>query len=165
MESGYCRGHDDLSDTAPLRKFKHIAALGFPKNTRSVRAQPQRTADRTEPCIRRKNRFVLCFELIHSLPKPIYGYGASTKGGTLLQYLDVPELLTAVADRNPLKWGLMQAGVWAEITSEETMRAAKPGTLFVLPWAFREEFVEREEALRADGTLMLFPLPNIEIVS
>jgi len=102
--------------------------------------------------------------LAEVLPKPLYGYGASTKGGTLLQYLDIPDLLTAVAERNQLKWGLVQAGVWSPIISEESMREQSPGTLLVLPWAFRAEFIEREEELLAKGTTMLFPLPRIEMV-
>ena len=104
-------------------------------------------------------------DLVKALPQPIYGYGASTKGGTLLQYLGLPGFLKAVADRNPLKYGLCQSGIWAPIVSENDMRAANPGTLFVLPWAFRKEFIEREESLRAAGTFMVMPLPNIEIVS
>jgi hypothetical protein len=104
-------------------------------------------------------------DLVKSLPKPIYGYGASTKGGTLLQYLDVPALLEAVAERNPLKYGLCQSGVWSPIVPEVTMRLANPGTLFVLPWAFRKEFIERESEVRHAGTFLLFPLPNIELVA
>jgi hypothetical protein len=103
--------------------------------------------------------------LVNSLPKPIYGYGASTKGGTLLQYLGATGFLAAVAERNPLKIGLVQSGVWSPIITEEAMRDAAPGTLFVLPWAFRKEFNEREEDLRAKGTLLLYPLPHIELVS
>jgi hypothetical protein len=103
-------------------------------------------------------------DLVKSFPKPIYGYGASTKGGTLLQYLDVPNLLVAVAERNPLKYGTVQSGVWSPIIPEENMREAAPGTLFVLPWAFRKEFIEREDAIRAAGTFLLFPLPHIEMV-
>lgn len=103
-------------------------------------------------------------ELVKSLPKPIYGYGASTKGGTLLQYLGVPGLQEAVAERNPLKYGTAQSGVWSPIIPESEMREAAPGTLFVLPWAFRDEFIEREDALRAAGTFLLFPLPHIEMV-
>ena len=102
--------------------------------------------------------------LVPCLPKPIWGYGASTKGGTLLQYLDQPGFLSAIADRNPRKEGLMQSGVWVPIKGEADMRAAKPGTLFVLPWAFRDEFVEREVEARKDGAVMFFPLPNPEFV-
>jgi hypothetical protein len=103
-------------------------------------------------------------DLVKALPKPIYGYGASTKGGTLLQYLDVPGMLDAVAERNPLKFGTVQSGIWSPIITEEEMRKANPGSLLIATWAFRKEFIEREEDVRANGTILVFPLPNIEIV-
>ena len=90
-------------------------------------------------------------------------YGASTKGVTLLSWLGV-SLLTAVADKNPRKHGLWMPPVPLEIKSEEEMREARPDALLVLPWAFRDEFLEREATTRALGTAMLFPLPSIEIV-
>lgn len=95
---------------------------------------------------------------------PLWGYGASTKGSTLLQYLDCSEAFLAIADRNPAKWGLRMAGTWLPITDEAAMRKAKPKFLFVLPWSFRHEFLEREAGLREAGTTMLFPLPNFEMV-
>jgi hypothetical protein len=132
-------------------------AASDPRDTPTAQ-QVLRFANRA---IRWKERMA---RLADVLPRPIYGYGASTKGGTLLQYLDIPGLLTSVAERNQLKWGLMQAGVWSPIISEEEMREQAPGTLLVLPWAFRQEFVEREDEIRAQGTMLLFPLPNIEVV-
>lgn len=95
---------------------------------------------------------------------PAWAYGASTKLTCLLQYLDQSQMFLAVADRNHAKHGRLTVGSWLPITSEETMRAARPRMLFVGPWAFRSEFVRREEALRATGTTMVFPLPNPEFV-
>lgn len=95
---------------------------------------------------------------------PAWCYGASTKLTAMLQYLDSSQCFMAVADRNHAKHGRFMVGSWLPITSEETMRAARPRLLFVGPWAFRGEFVAREEALRSTGTTMLFPLPNPEFV-
>jgi NDP-4-keto-2,6-dideoxyhexose 3-C-methyltransferase len=134
---------------------------GLPASDPRDTPTPQQVLRFANRAIRWKERMTRLAEV---LPKPIYGYGASTKGGTLLQYLDVPDLLEAVAERNQLKWGLKQAGVWSPIISEEQMREQSPGTLLVLPWAFRQEFVEREEELLAKGTMMLMPLPRIEMV-
>jgi hypothetical protein len=134
---------------------------GLPASDPRDTPTPQQVLRFANRAIRWKERMTRLAEV---LPKPIYGYGASTKGGTLLQYLDVPDLLEAVAERNQLKWGLKQAGVWSPIISEEQMREQSPGTLLVLPWAFRKEFVEREEELLAKGTMMLMPLPRIEMV-
>jgi hypothetical protein len=102
--------------------------------------------------------------VVDILPRPVYGYGASTKGGTLLQYLLRDGFMEAIADRNPLKHGLVQSGVWTPIIGEEEMRERGPGSLLIMPWAFRTEFLQREEELRNKGTVMVMPLPNPEIV-
>ncbi len=41
----------------------------------------------------------------------------------------------------------------------------KPDYYLVLPWHFREEFLEREHETLEQGVKMIFPLPNIEVVS
>ncbi len=102
--------------------------------------------------------------LIASARGPVWGYGASTKGGTLLQYLDANEHFVGIADRNPLKHGTMMAGCWIPVTDELALRHAGADMAVVLPWAFRDEFVKREADLRRSGTAMVFPLPNIEVV-
>jgi NDP-4-keto-2,6-dideoxyhexose 3-C-methyltransferase len=94
-----------------------------------------------------------------------YLYGASTKGNTLLQYckLDIRKIVAA-AERNPEKWGCRTPLTGIPILSESECRAAKPDYFLVLPWHFRDEFVEREaEFLKAGGKL-IFPLPEFEIV-
>jgi hypothetical protein len=95
---------------------------------------------------------------------PLWLYGASTKGSVLLQYLDRSGAFNAIADRNPQKHGLYMAGSWLTIMPEDEMRRDRPKNLFVLPWAFRDEFIKRERELLDSGTTMIFPLPNIEFV-
>jgi hypothetical protein len=95
---------------------------------------------------------------------PAWAYGASTKFSTMMQYLDSHQTILAVADRNAAKHGRFMVGSWLPITSEATMRAARPKLLLVGPWAFRSEFIAREAETRAAGTTMLFPLPNPEYV-
>jgi hypothetical protein len=97
--------------------------------------------------------------------KKVWGYGASTKGNTLLQYYGIgPDLLPAIAERQPAKWGLSTAGSWIPITSEDEMRTAKPDYLFVLPWHFANEFMDRERELRMKGCRFIFPLPELRII-
>lgn len=102
--------------------------------------------------------------LLEASNGPVWGYGASTKGGTLLQYLNMNDKFVGIADRNPAKHGTMMAGCWIPVTDELALRKAGADLAVVLPWAFRDEFVKRESDLRASGTAMLFPLPNIEVV-
>ena len=97
--------------------------------------------------------------------KRVHVYGASTKGSTLLQYLGVGAgLLPYAADRNPEKWGLLTSGTWIKIIAEEDSRAMHPDAYFVLPWAFRAEFVDRESQYLANGGTLIFPLPKWEEV-
>lgn len=98
--------------------------------------------------------------------RKVYGLGASTKGNVVLQHCAIDEtMLTAIAEVNPDKFGAFTPGTKLPIVSEEDMRAAAPDVLMVLPWHFRKTFLEREKAFLAAGGQLLFPLPNIELVS
>jgi hypothetical protein len=97
--------------------------------------------------------------------KSVYGYGASTKGNTLLQYfgLDYKDI-DAIAERSPYKFGLKTVGTNIPIISEDEMRAAKPDYLLVLPWCFISEFVKREQDFLNSGGKFIVPCPNFEII-
>jgi len=97
--------------------------------------------------------------------KSVYGYGASTKGNTLLQYYGIgPDLIQGIAERQPRKYGLLCAGSWIPILSEAEVRAARPDYMVVLPWHFINEFLERErDYLRAGGKFIV-PLPELTII-
>lgn len=96
--------------------------------------------------------------------KSIYLYGASTKGNTLLQYFGLgPETFTAAAERNPEKYGRRTPLTNIPIISEAEARAAKPDYFLVLPWHFKNEFLEREKAFLDSGGKFVFPLPKFEV--
>ena len=96
--------------------------------------------------------------------KKIFVYGASTKGNVLLQYFNIDSsVITAAADRNPEKWGSRTPGTNIPIISEETARKMKPDYFLVLPWHFKNEFVERESLFLKEGGKFIFPLPDVEI--
>ncbi|MFC6197341.1 class I SAM-dependent methyltransferase [Ponticaulis profundi] len=98
--------------------------------------------------------------------KRIMGLGASTKGNVILQYAGIgADLLDAVSDVNPDKWGCVTPGTHIPIVPEAVARAAKPDYFLVLPWHFRDGIVEREAEFLARGGKLLFPLPNIEFVA
>jgi hypothetical protein len=40
----------------------------------------------------------------------------------------------------------------------------RPDYYLVLPWHFRDEFIRREAETLRQGTSMIFPLPNVEVV-
>jgi len=95
----------------------------------------------------------------------IHIYGASTKGNTILQLCGIDNrLIDFAAERNPDKYGAMTLGTEIPIISEAESRAMNPDYYLVLPWHFKEEFLEREKGAIENGTGFIFPLPTIEIV-
>jgi len=97
--------------------------------------------------------------------KTVYVYGASTRGNTLLQYCGLDNTLIEFAvERNPEKWGKKIASVGIPIISEEQARKDKPDYMLVLPWFFKEEFLEREAEYIKQGGKLLFPLPTMRVV-
>lgn len=97
--------------------------------------------------------------------KIVMGYGASTKGNTLLQYFGLDNtMVKAIADRNPQKHGLRTVGTNIPIVSEEEMRKVHPDYLLILPWHFINEFKEREIEYLEKGGRFIVPCPKFEII-
>tara|TARA_R110000824_G_scaffold118960_14_gene272113 strand:+ start:237163 stop:238461 length:1299 start_codon:yes stop_codon:yes gene_type:complete len=103
---------------------------------------------------------------IRAKGETVHIYGASTKGNVLLQWYGINRVMVdCAADRNPEKAGSRTLGTDIPIVSEADSRAAKPDYYLVLPWHFKSEFLERERDTIFSGTKMIFPLPEVEVVS
>jgi SAM-dependent methyltransferase len=97
--------------------------------------------------------------------KKIHIYGASTKGNTILQWCGIDNrVIDVAAERNPDKYGAFTLGTDIPIVSEAESRAMSPDYYLVLPWHFKDEFVERESKMLDNGVGFIFPLPTIEII-
>lgn len=97
--------------------------------------------------------------------KTIWGYGASTKGNTLLQWYGLDHTcIDGIAERSEAKFGLKTAGTNIPIYSEEEMRKAKPDYLLVLPWHFINEFISREKEFLDGGGKFIVPCPKFEVI-
>lgn len=93
-------------------------------------------------------------------------YGASTKFNTLAQWCGIDHTIVKCAwERSPDKVGLRTPGTNIPIVSEDFGRRYPPQALLVGIWQFREAIMKRElEYLRQRGQL-IFPLPDVDIVS
>ncbi|MBI2613671.1 MAG: class I SAM-dependent methyltransferase [Candidatus Levybacteria bacterium] len=112
-----------------------------------------------------KKDLYLLIEKLDKEGKNVYVYGASTRGNTLLQFYQLNNsLIKAAVERNPEKWGKNISSVGIPIISEEQARKQKPDYMLVLPWFFKEEFLEREKRYLESGGHFIFPLPKIEII-
>ena len=97
--------------------------------------------------------------------KKIHGYAASTKGNTTLQYYGITtDLLDAIADRNPTKWGKYTVASGIPIISEEDSRNQKPDYYFVLAWHFLPEFLQREQDFLKTGGKFIVSMPEFKVI-
>ena len=90
----------------------------------------------------------------------VIGLGASTKGNVLLQLCNITkQTLPYISERNPFKVGLRTLGTDIELISEADARKRKPSCMFVIPWNFKQEIVDREKEYIKNGGKLLFIMP------
>jgi len=93
------------------------------------------------------------------------GYGASTKGNTLLPVLGLNAThVRQIAERNPAKVGLETVGTRIPIVSEESWRETAGKATLVPIWQFRGSLLTREADYLRQGGSFIFPLPQVEVV-
>lgn len=95
----------------------------------------------------------------------IFGYGASTRGTTLLQAIpEVANALEGVADRDPHKVGKYMVSGTLPVVSEDAARQLATH-FFVLPYHFAEPIIKREQQWIDEGGTMIIPLPYLQIIT
>jgi len=115
--------------------------------------------------IEAKNKVVSFIKQEVANGKKVHGYAASTKGNTTLQFYGLtPNLIEAIADRNPQKWGKFTVGTMIPVISEENSRAQNPDYYFILAWHFLPEFIERESKYLKRGGKFIVPMPEFKII-
>ena len=93
----------------------------------------------------------------------VRGVGASTKGNCLLQYTGLTSKhVLSIAEVNPEKFGCLTPGSLIPIEKQEDVLDGRADFLLVLPWHFREFFMNSP---LFEGQNLLFPLPEVEVVS
>jgi hypothetical protein len=121
--------------------------------------------DFEERVYRHRNDLTRLLKSLRAAGRRILGYGASTKGNVVLQFCDIgPDLVEAIAEVNPDKFGSVTPGTHIPIISEAEARAMNPDYFLVLPWHFKEGIVQREQQFLSNGGKMIFPFPEIEII-
>ncbi len=92
----------------------------------------------------------------------VAGLGASTKGNVLLQYCGLTDGdLYAIGEVNEEKFGTYTPGSLVPIVPEQDLLADEPDFLLVLPWHFRDFFLQKYKLRKAS---LVFPLPALETI-
>ena len=107
-----------------------------------------------------------CLDLLKKLNldgKKVYGYGASTKGNTILQYYGISTgLIKGIAEISEEKFGKYTVGTGIPIIEEG--EAKKDADYFlILPYAFKDSFIEKEQDWMKNGGKFIFTLPKVEV--
>jgi len=92
----------------------------------------------------------------------VVGWGASARSSTLLNFADVgPDLISEIADKNPLKHNRYTAGTHIPVKAPTEVLKRTPGCVVILGWNFKDEIVaELKTKFHYKGTCLL-PLPGM----
>jgi NDP-4-keto-2,6-dideoxyhexose 3-C-methyltransferase len=109
-----------------------------------------------------KSEFLVFIQQCQKTGKSVYGIGASTKGNVLLQYYGLDSsMITAIGEVNEDKFGAYTPWSLIPIIPEEEVLGYKPDYLVVLPWHFKNFFIN---SIKFKGITLVFPLPNLHFV-
>lgn len=134
---------------------------------------PRLVADAPRVAAKLKSDIIMELGRIRSLGHSIGVLGASTRGGTLLQWLtDNPSSwFTAAYERQPQKVGKVWGATGLPIRDEVELFDQPiggpmdlPKYLFVSPWFFRDQIIDRYSEFLAAGGRLIFPLPTLEVI-
>ena len=105
-----------------------------------------------------RDRLLEQIECVQQRGEKLLVYGASTKGNVILQFCGLTtKEIPFIAEVNPEKFGRFTPGSGIPIVSEPELHAMKPDVLFVLPWHFRQNLIERGRGLSSARRSIAFP--------
>ena len=109
-----------------------------------------------------KNDLLNFLKKIKNKKQKVLILGASTKGNVLLQYCGIgSDDIEYIGEVNSEKYGCYTPGSWIPIISEEELLNKKPDYLLILPWHFKDFFINNP---KFKGIKLVFPLPKLEII-
>lgn len=99
--------------------------------------------------------------------KRVYGYGASGRANTVLQFCEIDSsLIEYIIDDAPAKEGYYTPGTHIEIVSSKILSGEqKPDYILLFAWTFESEIRERNKEFFDKGGKIITPLPEIKILN
>jgi len=152
-----------------IRKKGHAQQTPFLKKLRVLESQlnlldPSIYADFALRIEKNKNEMIDFLKLQKNIGKKVIGYGASTKGNTIMAYYGIgPDLISHIAERNPIKFG-RRTVTGIPIISEQEARSMQPDYFLTFPYHFMNEFLDREKEFIRNGGKFISPIPQLTIL-
>lgn len=95
----------------------------------------------------------------------VVGYGAPTRGTTLLNWSNVTTADIAwTVDRNPAKQGMRLPGCGLPVHEPERIARVRPDMIVILPWALQEEIRLQLSFARSWGARFVVALPYLRLL-
>jgi len=92
--------------------------------------------------------------------KMVYGYGASAKSNTLLNYCGIDgHLIWVLVDKTPYKYGKLTPGSHIRIVEQGTV--PDPDYYLLLVWNYLDGILEREKEFREKGGKFIVPVMHL----
>ena len=158
-----CHSNNNIYDTYKnLNKIKNLILY-----EKKIKVNKSNIYDKFNKNIKYiKKKINSKINLILKQKKKIYILGASTKGNTILQFLDIDNKKIPYAiERNKHKIGAQTIGSNIKIIGEKSAKNMEPDYKLVLPWHFKKEIIKREYLFLKAGGKLIFPLPNFIIIN
>ena len=103
---------------------------------------------------------------IRDAGQTIAAYGASARGNTLLNYCGIGTgLVPFVADKGPLKKGLITPGMHIPVLPVSSVLEMMPDYLLILDWPFADEIVAEQKEYASRGGRFIIPIPTPRILN
>lgn len=97
--------------------------------------------------------------------KRIVAYGASAKGQTLLNFLQLDRsVLDYIVDKSPLKQGRFSPGMHLPVFGPEKLLEDAPDYALLLAWNFRDEVIRQQKEFVEGGGRFIMPIPQPAVV-
>jgi hypothetical protein len=113
-----------------------------------------------------KNTLLKLLKKLKLENKTIHGFGASTKGNTILQHFQLDsKYLDFIAEINPDKYNKFTPGTNIKIISEKKSLSMKPNYYLVLPWHFKKNILNRFKKSKTFKGIFLFPFPKVSLIN
>lgn len=98
--------------------------------------------------------------------KKIIGYGAASKGNTLLNYCGIKgtDLIEFVVDASPFKQGKFLPGSHIPVLNKEEISKYKPDYIIILPWNLKKEISEQLSFATNWGAKFMYFIPELTIL-
>jgi SAM-dependent methyltransferase len=112
-----------------------------------------------------KSELIRLLKKLKKEGKTIYGYGASGRANTIIQFCGLShELIDCIIDDAPSKIGYFTPGSHFEIVSSAVLYSAnKPDFILVFAWSFFDEIKAKNQSYLSAGGKMILPLPFVRI--